>query len=135
MPPSGIVEVEFGFYATHVEGQTILGRLVDGCGSEFVEEHIDDDELTIVTQDTYIHKNEVGSGYTEMIDGTFRVKWILKFPSDEVGTGHTIAPQIRTTTSSFNVRTGKSGSTQYPAMFLSVTSFGNSLPFKTTILT
>ena len=49
VPPSGIVEVEFGFYATHVEGQTTLGRLVDGCGSEFVEEHIDDDELTIVT--------------------------------------------------------------------------------------
>ena len=137
VPPSQIVEVEFGFYATGVEGQTIQGRLVKaGTNAEFVDEYIDDDSLTISTEGTYIHQNELEpSGYYETINSTFRVKWFLKFDSNYIGYSYSTAPQIKVNTGNIYVRTGKSGSTQYPAMFLSVRSFVKSASFKTTILT
>ena len=130
-----MIEVEFGFYATGVEGHTIQGRLVNTAGDEFVDEYIDDENLSISTEGTYIHTNELeASGYYEKIDYTFRVKWILKFDSDQVGGSYTMAPQIKVNTGSITVRTGKSGSTQYPAMFLSITALANNPSFKATIL-
>lgn len=135
VPPSCMIEVELYFHATGVEGETILGQLVDDGGDEFWEEHIDDDSLCISTEDTYIFQSETGTGYYDTINYQFKCSWILKFATAQRFSTFYIKPQIRVNTGSITIRTGRSGSTTYPPFVFKVSSLENSAQFTHSVLT
>ena len=134
VPPSAMVEVELYFHATGVEGETILGQLVDNSGDEFWEEHIDDESLCISTEDTYIFQSETGTGYYDTINYQFKCSWILKFADGQVASSYYIKPQIKVNTGSMTLRTGRSGSTTYPPIIFKITSLQNSAQFTHSVI-
>ena len=134
VPPSAMVECDLTFYASEVEGQTIMVRLVNNSGDEFVDEYIDDEELCITTDNTHVFTSETGTGYYDTINTSYHVKWVLKFASGNVGSSYYIKPQAKTSTGTITHRFGKAVYATYPPTMFKMTSLENSSQFTHSVI-
>ena len=119
VPSSQLVEIELSFSADGVNAESVLAQLVyGGSNSEFATYYSIDSPSTA---GTYV----VSKGNSDSFSSTFTTKWVLKFPSSQIGSSRSIDAQVNTGSSgqSITIKFGRTNSlVGYPPVIFKATA-------------